>query len=142
MTTKREQDNEAIRSGAAHVEETEHLTAGLSEPRDLSAKEITPEDGSEVANLKTALADLTLSMFTQGSSTRVRIGNPHNASELYEQVYNSPDEANTAMLEGGILTVEQVPDPTQLAGTSIPLTGITVEQIEAVGLKRHGASTI
>ncbi len=142
MTTKIEQDNDAIRSGAQHVEETEHLAAGLSQPRDLSAKEVAPEDGSEVANLKTALAHLTLSMFTQGGSTRVRIGNPHNASELYEQVYGSPDEANTAMLDGGILTQEQVPNPTRLAGASIPLTGITVEQIEAAGLKRHGASTI
>jgi hypothetical protein len=139
MTTK---DDQAIRSGAKHVEETEHLASGISEPRDLAAVEIAPEDGSDGANLKTTLAEVTLSMFTQGSSTGVRVGNPHNASELYEQIYPSPDEANTAMLDGGILTQDQIPDPTQLAGTGIPLQGITAEQLEAAGLKRHGASTI
>ncbi len=139
MTTK---DDQAIRSGAQQVEEREHLGSGLSEPRDLSAIEIAPEDGSHGANLKTQLADLTLSMFEQGTSVRVRVGNPHNASELYEQVYPTADEANTAMLDGGILTPEQVKDPTKPAGTHLTLTGITTEQLEAAGLKRHGASTL
>lgn len=135
------QQDQAIASGAARVDETEQLAAGYSQGQDLSAVEIAPEDGSDGANLMTALADLTLSMFIQGSSTRVRVGNPHNASELYEQVYPSPDEANAAMLDGGILTPEQVPDPLKLAGTGVTLTGITVEQLEAAGLKRHNAFT-
>ena len=45
------------------------------------------------------------------------------------------------MLDGAILTPDQVADPTQPVGTSIPLTGITVEQLEAAGLKRHNAFT-
>ncbi len=132
----------AIRSGASRVEETEHLAAGLTQPRDTSVSESVPEDRVDEPALKTALADLTLSMFTQGSSTRVRVGNPHNPSELYEFAYGSADEANNAMLDAGILTRAQVSDPSQPAGTGIPLTGITVEQLEAAGLKRHGASTL
>lgn len=139
MTNSQDQ---AIQSGASRVEETEHLASGLTQPKDLSAVEIAPEDGSDGGNLKTELKDVTLSMFNQGSSTRVRVGNAHNASELYEQVYSSPNEANAAMLDGGILTSDQVSDSTQLAGTGITLTGITVEQLEAAGLKRHAASTI
>ena len=46
------------------------------------------------------------------------------------------------MLDAGILTSKQVPDPTALAGTSLPLRNITVEQLEAAGLKRHGSSTL
>ncbi len=134
--------DQAIQSGASRVEETEHLASGLTQPKDLSAVEIAPEDGTDGGNLKTDLGEVTLSMFTQGSSTRVRVGNAHNASELYEQVYSSPEEANAAMLDGAILTGDQVSDPAQLAGTGITLTGITVEQLEAAGLKRHGASTI
>lgn len=139
MTNSQDQ---AIQSGASRVEETEHLASGLTQPKDLSAVEIAPEDGSDDGNLKTELKDVTLSMFNQGSSTRVRVGNAHNASELYEQIYSSPNEANAAMLDGGILTSDQVSDSTQLAGTGITLTGITVEQLEAAGLKRHAASTI
>ena len=136
------QNDEAIRSGAAHIEETEHLAAGLSLPNDLPGTNSALEDRVHEPMLKTELADLTLSMFTQGASTRVRVGNPHNSSELYEYAYESADEANNAMLDGGILTRDQIADMTQPAGTGIPLTGITVEQLEAAGLKRHGASTI
>ena len=88
------------------------------------------------------LADLTLSMFTQGSSTRVRVGNSRNASELYEHAFNSVDEANSAMLDNGILAPEQVPDASKPVGTGIPVTGVTVEQLEAAGLKRRAASTL
>ncbi len=84
---------------------------------------------------------MTLTMFTQGASTRVRVGNPHNASELYELAFDSAEEANVAMLEAGILTPAQVPDPTKLAGTGIALESITIEQLEAGGLKRHNAYT-
>jgi len=132
----------AIRSGAAHIEETDHLAAGLTVPRNSSTDDLALEDRVSEPMLKTELADLTLSMFTQGSSTRVRVGNPHNSSELYEYAFNSADEANNAMLDGGILTRDQIPDVSQPSGTGIPLTGITVEQLEAAGLKRHGTSTI
>ena len=138
--TKKHDD--AIQSGAEHVEETEHLEAGLSVPEDTSFQNLPLEDRVEEPMQKTALADLTLSMFTQGASTRVRVGNPHNASELYEYAFDSADEANNAMLDAGILKRDQVADLAQPAGAGIPLTGITVEQLEAAGLKRKGASTI
>lgn len=137
MTTSRDPQ---IQAGAAHVDETEREAAGLSAPADTANTPL--EDRAGEPMLKTELADLTLSMFTQGAATRVRVGNPHNASELYEYAYESADEANTAMLDSGILKREQVADMGEPAGTGIPLTGITVEQLEAAGLKRKGASTI
>jgi hypothetical protein len=130
----------AIRSGAARVEETEHLAAGLAVPRGSAEEADVNEFNTETPEPE--LADLTLSMFTQGSSTRVRVGNSRNASELYEHAFNSVDEANNAMLDNGILTSDQVPDPSKPAGTGIPVTGVTVEQLEAAGLKRRATSTL
>ena len=135
-------DDKAIRSGAAHIDESAYLAAGLTVPRQDIGENLPLEDRVSEPMLKTSLEDLTLSMFTQGASTRVRVGNPHNASELYEYAFDSADEANTAMLDGGILQKEQIADMAQPAGTGIELTGITVEQLEAAGLKRKGASTI
>jgi hypothetical protein len=132
-------DDPAIRSGAARVDEMEHLAAGLEVPRDPSTAELD-EFNSETPEPE--LDDLTLSMFTQGSSTRVRVGNARNASELYEYAFDSVDEANTAMLDYGILTPDQVPDLSKPAGTGIPVTGVTVEQLEAAGLKRRATSTL
>jgi hypothetical protein len=132
----------AIRSGAAHVEETEHLEAGLSVPGEASMENRALEDRVDEPMLKTELAELTLSMFTQGASTRVRVGNPHNSSELYEYAFESADEANTAMLDAGILQKDQVKDMNAPAGTGIALSGITVEQLEGAGLKRRGTSTL
>jgi hypothetical protein len=130
----------AIRSGAARVEETEHLAAGLTVPRGSPGEADVNEFNTETPEPE--LADLTLSMFTQGSSTRVRVGNSRNASELYEHAFNSVDEANNAMLDNGILTSDQVPDPSKPAGTGIPVTGVNVEQLEAAGLKRRATSTL
>ncbi len=132
----------AIRSGAQHVDQTEQLTNHQSAPRDVSASESTPEDATDNPPVKTAVGEMILSMFSQGDSTRVRVGNPHNATELYEHAFPSPDEANTALLDAGILHPNQVQDPAALAGTGISLTGITAEQIEAAGLKRHGTSNL
>jgi hypothetical protein len=130
----------AIRSGAARVEEAEHLAAGLSVP--LSSQQEVDVNEFTTQTPEPELADLTLSMFTQGSSTRVRVGNSRNASELYEYAFGSVDEANNAMLDNGILTPDQVPDPSKVAGTGIPVSGVTVEQLEAAGLKRRAASTL
>jgi hypothetical protein len=130
----------AIRSGAARVEETEHLAAGLTVPSGSPGELDVNEFNTETPEPE--LADLTLSMFTQGSSTRVRVGNSRNASELYEHAFNSVDEAINAMLDNGILTSDQVPDPSKPAGTGIPITGVTVEQLEAAGLKRRATSTL
>ena len=137
-------DAQTIQSEARRVEETEHLAAGLSEPRDVSIAELNPEECAEAgaAPIETALGEVTLSMFVQGSSTRVRVGNAHNASELYEHAFETAEDANEAMLDAGILTADQIPDITQPVGTGIILTSVTVEQLEAAGLKRHGASTI
>ena len=133
MTNPMEED---LRSGASHVDETEQLASGLSDPRQNLQEEL------EGPTIETALADLTLSMFTQGSATRVRVGNAHNSSEFYESSYDSADAANSAMLDAGILTSKQVPDVSQPAGTGILVSGITVEQLLASGLKRHGTSTL
>src|ERR1700733_14614779 len=130
----------AIRSGAARVEEAEHLAAGLSVP--LGSQDEVDVNEFTTQTPEPELADLTLSMFTQGSSTRVRVGNSRNASELYEHAFNSVDEANNAMLDNGILTSDQVPAPSKPAGTCIAVTGLTVEQLEAAGLKRRGTSTL
>ncbi len=142
MPTHTNQSDQALTSGAEQVEQSEHLAASLESPADPSIDEVEEQNGPDGAPLKTALAELTLSMFKQGASTRVRVGNAHNSSELYEFAFASPDEANNAMLDAGILIPEQVPDTTALAGTSIPLHNITVEQLEAAGLKRHGSSTL
>ncbi len=133
-------NDDAIASGARQVDQREELEHGYGTPRDEAAAEVNEEDATD-APVKTELANLTLTMFTQGASTRVRVGNAHNASELYELAFDSADEANSAMLDAGILSAEQVPDVTKPAGTGIALTGITLEQLQAAGLKRHETYT-
>jgi hypothetical protein len=125
-----------IRSGASHVDETEQLASGLSDPRP------NPQEEIEDPTRETALADLTLSMFTQGSSIRVRVGNAHNSSEFYESSYDSADAANNAMLDAGILTENQVPNISEPTGTGVLVSGVTTEQLVRSGLKRHGTSTL
>lgn len=136
------QADDAIRSGASRVDEVQHMAAGVSTPKDASIVESQPEDATGHTPIETELSNVTLSMFEQGKQVRVRVGNAHNSAELYEQIYASADEANTAMLEGEILTPGQVPDPTQLAGTGLPLTGVTTEKLLAAGLKRRGGDTL
>ena len=92
--------------------------------------------------LKTDLPHLMLSMFASGASIRVRVGNPHAPSELYECVYESADEANMAMLDQGILTKEQIADMAEAAGIGIELPTLTAQQLEAAGLKRHGGGNL
>ncbi len=143
MTTKQTTEaSKAIQSGAQQVEETEHLGAHLAMPKDVSIDEIEEQAPGSNTAVKTELGELTLSMFGQGQSVRVRVGNAHNSAELYEHVFASADEANTALLDAEVLTPDQVPDPRELAGTGLTLTGITVQQLEAAGLKRHGSSTL
>jgi hypothetical protein len=128
--------DDTIRSGAAHVDETEQMASGLSAQRHNAQEDI------ESSTPETALANLSLSMFTQGSSIRVRVGNAHNSSEFYEASYDSADAANNAMLDAGILTKKQVPNVSHPAGTGIAVSDVTVEQLVGAGLKRHGASTL
>ena len=113
----------------------------MEQPRDVSVEEREPEKGTD-APVKTELGDLTLSMFQQGQSVRVRVGNTHNSAEMYEQAFDSADEANSALLDAGVLTSAQVPDTAELAGAGLMLSGITAEQLEDAGLKRHGSSTL
>ena len=134
--------NQDIESGARQVEAAEHMTAGLTEQADLSIEEREPEEGLAGGPVETLLGELTLSMFQQGQSVRVRAGSATAPSELYEAVYESADEANTALLEANILTPEQVPDVTQVAGTGILVSGLSAEQLKAAGLKRHQVSTL
>ena len=136
------QADDAIRSGAEHVDQTEHLTAHRSAPRDITVLESEPEERIGQPPIETELPNVTLSMFEQGKQVRVRVGNPHNSSELYEQIYPSAEEANTAMLEGDILSEEQIANPTEVVGINIALTGITTEKLVAAGLKRRNADTL
>ena len=136
------QADDAIRSGASRVDEVQQMAAGYSTPKDVSISESQPEDRANQPPIETELSNVTLSMFEQGKQVRVRVGNAHNASELYEQIYASADEANSAMLEGNILSPDQVANPTEVAGTNLPLTGVTTEKLTAAGLKRRNADTL
>ena len=107
-----------------------------------------PEQGngkdheSATDQVRTPLGALTLNMFQKGQYVRVRVGSAHNATELYEHAYESAEEANAALIEAGVLTRMQVPDPMKLAGTGIPLAEVTAEQLEDAGLKRHLSSNL
>ena len=127
-------EQEAIESGAAHVDETEQLAHGYSSQ---------PGD-SELAGPTTGtpLVDDTLSMVQHGSTVHVRIGNVRNASELFEKSYDSISEANQAMLDSGILKADQVADVEELAGTGLPISSMTVEQLEEAGFIRKNVSTL
>ena len=133
-------NNQDIESGARQVEAAEHITSGLTEPSDLLSGEA--EGGIENGPVETMLGDLTLSMFQQGERVRVRAGSPTASAELYEAAFESADEANTALLEAGVLTPGQVPDVTALAGTGIKLTSVSAEQLMHAGLKRQRVSTL
>jgi hypothetical protein len=134
--------NQDIESGARQVEAAEHMAAGLTEQADLSINEREPEEDLAGGPVETMLGELTLSMFQQGQTVRVRVGNATAPSELYEAIFESADEANTALLDANILTPEQVPDVTQVAGTGIHVSGLSAEQLKAAGLKRHQVSTL
>lgn len=145
-----DRDNKAA-SGARHVEEQEHITAGIEVPETatmetapsiLGESTIQSESTNQGESTRTNLGSLTLSMFTKGQYVRVRVGSAHNATELYEHAYASADEANTALLDAGILSREQVPNPLEPAGTGIALGNVTAEQLEEAGLKRHLGSSL
>ena len=138
--TKQQRDE--VASGARHVEETEHMAASLAEPKDVAAEEREPEAGTDDEPVKTELGELTLSMFEDRQGVRVRVGNALRLSEMYEMIFETADEANSALLDAGVLTEEQVPDVTQLAGTGIAIHGVTVQQLDEAGLKRMGTSTL
>ncbi len=142
MTTKQD-----IASGAKHVEEVDHMEAGLETPGDLAAGDSNLVSHVDAEHLTagqsdTMLGEAVLSMLQQGSSVQVRIGSPTNTSELYEGRYESADEANTAMLDAGILKPDQVSDTNAVAGTGIHLTGLSSQQLQDAGLQRKNNSTM
>ncbi len=136
MTSDQEQ---AIRSGVQQVEERESMSAGLESPRDVTIEEREPEAGLEGGAVKTLMGRPTLRLFAQGESVRVRVGDAHNGSEMFEGVYGSAEEASAALLEAGVLTAEQMEDA---SGTGVRLEGVSAEQMEAAGLKRHGVASL
>ena len=142
MTSKQD-----IESGAKHVEETEHMQAGLETPGDLAAGDsnmVSHVDGEHLTagQSDTMLGEAVLAMLQQGNSVQVRVGSPTNTSELYEGRYESADEANTAMLDAGILKPEQVSDTNVVAGTGIHLRGLSSQQLQNAGLQRKSNSTM
>lgn len=116
---------------ARETEQPEQAEAGESQE---SAEALKDLEGTTVT---TPLGSMTLSMFEKGQYVRVRVGSAHNATELYEHAFASADEANAALLDAGILTGAQVKDPSKVVGTGIVLEGVTAEQLEHAGLKRH-----
>ena len=142
MAKMTEDQEQAIQSGAQRVDEREHMSAGLESPRDVTVEEREPEAGLPGGPVKTEMGAMQLSMFAQGTQVRVRVGDAHNGSEMFEGVYGSAEEANAALIEAGVLTAGQVEDSTEVAGTGVELQGVTVEQLEAAGLKRHGVATL
>lgn len=131
-------NDQDIQSGARQVEAAEHSRSGLTQPRDIGSADVNELN----APAQTMLGDLTLSMFQQGQTVRVRVGSATAAAEFYEFAYESADEANTALIDAGILTQKQVPDLSKPAGTGIHIKGITAEQLLHAGLKRHSISTL
>jgi hypothetical protein len=131
-------NDQDIQSGARQVEATEHMSSGLTQPKDLSMAELNELN----APAQTMLGELTLSMFQQGQSVRVRVGSATAAAEFYEAAFDSADEANSALLEAGVLTRKQVPNPAEPVGTGLHITGITAEQLLHAGLKRQSVSTL
>lgn len=116
---------------ARETEQPEQAEAGESQESAAALKDL------EATPVSTPLGAMTLSMFEKGQFVRVRVGSAHNATELYEHAFASADEANAALLDAGILTGEQVKDPSKVVGTGIALEGVTAEQLEHAGLKRH-----
>lgn len=119
-----------------HQESAHHETVRVDEGGASESPEALKND-TPATSVSTPLGSMTLSMFEKGQYVRVRVGSPHNATELYEHAFESADEANTALLDAGVLTPQQVSDPSKVLGTGIPLEGVTAEQLEHAGLKRH-----
>lgn len=139
MTKEQQQ---AVESGAKQVDQRQQMAAGYETPRDATIQEREPESGLPDGPVGTEMGPLTLSMFAQGQSVRVRVGDAHNGSEMFEGVFESAEAANEALVDAGVLSAEQVGDGTGLAGTGVKLEGVTAEALEAAGLKRHGVATL
>ena len=129
--------DEAIVSGARHVEETEHLASGLEQ----SVTVQDGENGIEEGPVDTELRDLTLSMFQTGDQIRVRVGSPYNPANSYEGVFDTAEDANNALLEAGVIEPGQVSQRTEMLGTGIKLSTTTAEKLVAAGLQRNHNAT-
>ena len=135
-------EKQAVDSGARRVDERQQMAAGYETPKDASIAEREPEAGLPDGPVKTELGAMQLSMFAQGSQVRVRVGDAHNGSEMWEAIFATAEEANSALVDAGVLSEEQVSDSTEVVGTGIKLEGVTAEQLEEAGLKRHMVATL
>ena len=123
-----------IESGARQVDAAEHMSSGLTEPANVGVNEGEVENGPA----ETMLGELTLSMFQQGSSVHVRVGNASAVAEVYEGIFEDANEANAALLDEGILAADQVPDRDQSLGTGVPVHGVSSELLVRAGLMQKG----
>lgn len=127
-------NDKEITSGARSVEAQEHAASGLTLPDDPSrtVRETVNALGSDAS--QTTLGEMTFTLIQQGDSIHVRAGNATNASELFEGIYDSAEDANYELQQAGIL---KTPATLEVAATSLKLTGLTAEQLQKAGLKRH-----
>ena len=127
-------NDQALASGARSVEAQEHAVSGLTQPQDPADTAREPVDalGSDPAT--TELGEITLTLLQQGQSVQVRAGSPFNSAELYEGVYESAEEANYELQQAGIL---QAPKILVIVAGGLKLSGLTAEQLQRAGLKRH-----
>ena len=132
----------AVASGAKKVDETQQMAAGYETEKDESIEERHPEDNLPGGNPQTELGKLQLSMFAKGSNVRVRVGDAHNGSEMWEGIFETAELANEALVDAGVLREEQVANSGEVVGTGVQLEGVTAEQLEEAGLQRHGVSTL
>ena len=136
------EQRQAVESGARQVDQRQQMAAGYETPKDVSVAEREPEAGLPGGPVKTEMGTMQLSMFAQNGQVRVRVGDAHNGSEMWEGIFGTAEEANAALVDAGVLAKEQVKDSTEVVGTGVVLDGLTVEQLEEAGLKRHGVATL
>ena len=140
MTTKADT---AISSGARHVDESQHLATGLEQAvpaRSLEEQQLS--SGVSREQVTTTPGDLVLSMLSQGDRVQVRVGSSFNAAETFEAVFDSAEDANSALIDAGVLTPEQSPNPSQLAGKGIALHGISTQQLVEAGLRQRSTPSL
>ena len=131
---------DTLASGARHVDETEHLASGLEEsPMAPTLQEREFRDGVTHDEVRTVPGKLVLTMLQNGSRVQVRVGSPYEPSNTFEGLFDSPEDAHTALRDAGVLTAEQSPDSSQLP-TGLELENVSTSQLGEAGLQ-HRRST-
>lgn len=130
---------QALVSGALHVDETEHLASGLEQgPENPSAptlEEREVHEGVSHDDVRTIPGKLLLTMLRQGSGVQVRVGSPTEPTSTYEGMFDSPEDAHAALRDAGVLTEAQSPDRSQLAGPGLELDNVSTSQLSEAGLQ-------